>query len=922
MMIMTLDNHLSNKTFFETLLNETKYKEHDHPVASLGKMFLEENKNELSDLSYIRFAQGEVYYHNHDYEAAIFKWENITNELEAWAKKNVADAYCELSLLPTAVDTYKSIKTDNVILQTEIALKLFEIYIKENKQEMAISYIKRAVTIHPDYQDITEVARLFFEQNQDHVNAVELAVNEAIRTEKEYWFGVLLKYVEQGITQPMAPEYFVQVLQVVYTRDKVMFEQLITAMWKSYQQNQLYIQWIQCLNELLLQLDINESTSWKEISKLYEATFFDAVTGRYELKDITKFMPRLLENWTKLARPSQALSAYSAALTWNEFYPSTLTQETVDESNRLIWECRSNPHLMDDSVTLFQTLANWASEHNVDVDSKLHWFVQEILDVNKQNVLVVGVNDTGKSSFINSILGVELFVAPTSNTYRIQGGEQPRITVISEEGMYSESEVADLVQTVNYDMNLHSRAIMNVELPSDELNKYNLAIIDTPGFRGRREGLEVAEYFPLADYLLFVLDAEDPFTEQERDVLMQILEKDPQLPITFVVTKLDTIYNKQEAQRIVEDTYRRIIDYLPDAHVIAFSSKYPVPGQEKAVRDLFTEIAVKSNIEEKRSEKLLQIIRKTISYLFDKRVQKENSYVEAIQWNKDLVNKLNGSIHQVQDYEKEKAEDIRDSYHAITQEIKQEVEAKLPQLLKGCGSLIKEDSDFRKVHLEINDEMNRRIQSFFDESIMPRFYDSLENWILQAKDELLQGKAYLDDMSVSFNKLYGDEKVKLEGDFRILDDWQRDINRMTVGMDIERENIFLRHTPSQLLLKSAGKLLGAIPQNKTMLYNQYKKFIENEDYGETTQSVLSKFMVQFEVFEKAIDRDLRLFFAHSINELKARVGEAQVEIKSKEELLNLMRDKPEIYQDALTLFEIRLRQYEWMIHSTKEVKYV
>ena len=53
----------------------------------LGEAYLEEQKKDISDLSAIRFAQGEVYFHYKDYESAIFKWENIRNELGTMGKK-------------------------------------------------------------------------------------------------------------------------------------------------------------------------------------------------------------------------------------------------------------------------------------------------------------------------------------------------------------------------------------------------------------------------------------------------------------------------------------------------------------------------------------------------------------------------------------------------------------------------------------------------------------------------------------------------------------------------------------------------------------------------------------------------------------------------------------------------------------------
>ena len=135
---------------------------------------------------------------------------------------------------------------------------------------------------------------------------------------------------------------------------------------------------------------------------------------------------------------------------------------------------------------------------------------------------------------------------------------------------------------------------------------------------------------------------------------------------------------------------------------------------------------------------------------------------------------------------------------------------------------------------------------------------------------------------------------------------------MTSSVIIEKENILLRHTPSQFLLKSAGKLFGAITQNKNMLYNQYKKFVENEEYAETTTAVVSKFLLQFDIFEKAIERDLGLFFNQPFIELKRRTEESKETIVAMEENLRIMRENPEIFNDVMTLFKVRLTQYEWM----------
>ncbi|MGM9927663.1 MAG: GTP-binding protein [Bacillus sp. (in: firmicutes)] len=905
---MNIDHRLSEKTYYETLLGDIKK---GTPIEVLGEMFLEEHKKELSDLSYIRFAQGEVYYHFQDYEAAIFKWENISNELEAWAKKNVGDAYFELNLLSAAIEKYTSIKTEHLILQTEIALKLFQIYLEENQLDLATQYIKQAVSLNPDYQNLTKIARVFFEQNND-ADAVELAVNEGLRTEDVKWFDILIGYVEEGRTKATNPSYFATALEVLYQVDTVRFEKLVTALWKVYKFDEQYIHWINVLNELLYKVDVAKSTSWNSISSLYKESFKDFLAGRFELKEMIGFIPVFLENWTKIAKPSEALWAYSALLTWDEYYPSSVREEAIETVKSQIVLCKKNRNLLQESFQLFQSITQWAASHDVEIGAKLRWFVQEILDLSKRNVLLVGVNGTGKSSFINTLLDEPLFEHPTTNAVRIKNGNVPQVTVITEQNMYSETVVPDIVQLVNHDLtDVTTRDITDISIPSEVLDKYEMTFIDTPGFRARREELEISEYLPLADELLFVLDAEDPFTVQERDILLQILQHEPHLPITFIVTKLDNIYNKQEAKKIVQEVKEKIEEYLPNANVIPFSSKYEVEGQHQAIQELFESYKVNEHFEEKRTDKLLHVIQRVIAFLLKNRVEKENAYRDEITWNEDMVNKLEDAIQDVQKHEDKQVSAICDKYHSIKKGLMEEMELRIPQLLRDCGDLLKEDSDFRKVHLELNEEMNKRIHAYVEEKILPRIYTSMQEWIVSSTNELNNSKEFLDEISHTFNELYGEEVVNLQGDFRILEDWERDMSRLTSVAKLEPENILLRHTPSQFILKSAGKILGSIIQNKT-LYNQYKKFIENEDYTETTNSVIKKIFGQYELFEQGIERDLALFFKQPIKDLKDKVQEAHENIKEKEELLDIMKTQPELYYDAVTLFKIRQRQYEWM----------
>ncbi|KPC99073.1 Tetratricopeptide repeat protein [Geobacillus sp. BCO2] len=154
---MGFEQQLVHKTFYETLVEAG---ERD-VVSALGEMFFAAHRDG-ADLSSIRFAQGEVYFHRRDYEAAIFKWEQVhRDDLRPWAQKNIADSCYELGRLELAEELYRSIETESETLQAEIMLRLFSLYRELGENAKADDMIKRGVSRYPDYPNMTEWARAF-----------------------------------------------------------------------------------------------------------------------------------------------------------------------------------------------------------------------------------------------------------------------------------------------------------------------------------------------------------------------------------------------------------------------------------------------------------------------------------------------------------------------------------------------------------------------------------------------------------------------------------------------------------------------------------------------------------------------------------------------------------------------------------------
>lgn len=158
-------------------------------------------------------------------------------------------------------------------------------------------------------------------------------------------------------------------------------------------------------------------------------------------------------------------------------------------------------------------------------------------------IVVVGEFNSGKSNFINALLGAKLCrtgVLPTTETIQILRYGNKR-----EEAVFRGSARSDL---------------RTVHLPVPWLRQANL--VDTPGTNAvLQEHQEITEKFiPSADVVLFVTSVERPFTESEKQFLARIHEWKKK--VVVVLNKADVV--------------------IPDLAHVGLQSALPAPGAEAA----------------------------------------------------------------------------------------------------------------------------------------------------------------------------------------------------------------------------------------------------------------------------------------------------------------------------------------------------
>lgn len=159
-------------------------------------------------------------------------------------------------------------------------------------------------------------------------------------------------------------------------------------------------------------------------------------------------------------------------------------------------------------------------------------------------VVVVGEFNSGKSTFINALLGRDFLaqgVLPTTNEISVlkylEAGKSQE-PVMSKDGLYYRYLPADLLRELN--------------------------IVDTPGTNVilERQQRLTEEFVPKADLVVFLMSADRPFTDSELRFLDYI--KQWKKKIVFVINKVDMLDSDSEVQEVcqfVADNARKVLGF-------------------------------------------------------------------------------------------------------------------------------------------------------------------------------------------------------------------------------------------------------------------------------------------------------------------------------------------------------------------------
>jgi small GTP-binding protein len=209
---------------------------------------------------------------------------------------------------------------------------------------------------------------------------------------------------------------------------------------------------------------------------------------------------------------------------------------------------------------LLQRLATALERFGSDVSAEdLRRFREAREQLNGLFLLVIaGEFNSGKSSFINALLGERVLpegVTPTTD----------RINILRHG-----SEVSE---------HLLEAYLLERTHPAEVLREIN--IVDTPGTNAiiRRHEELTRDFVPRSDLVLFVTSADRPFTESERAFLEQIREWGKK--IVFIVNKIDILTRPQERDEVLRYVQENAASLIGEApQLFAVSARQALEARE------------------------------------------------------------------------------------------------------------------------------------------------------------------------------------------------------------------------------------------------------------------------------------------------------------------------------------------------------
>ena len=388
------------------------------------------------------------------------------------------------------------------------------------------------------------------------------------------------------------------------------------------------------------------------------------------------------------------------------------------------------------------------------------------MDNDFYRVVVLGEFKRGKSTFVNALLGRSILptdVLPeTAVITNLLYSEEPRLQVV-----YKNRTVENRDLTMDAMNAFSARADKNFVQSIDyikvgyplELLQDKVCLVDTPGVADlddSRSDITYA-YLPMANAVIFVLDANRPLTKTEKEFIEQHILPLGISDILFIVNKYDFV-DEEEDEDFLDDLKRRIEQAfsvheenarLKHFTMLPLSALIAVKGQENNNDNLIRESGIlevrealhgmleNSVIEQRKVVYYKRLLANALQRIHNSIEQDERLTASSLEELMAYNQKLQAIINQKEEAQAKIATYVAQSEESFKLMLKKSLSAFENKLMDHSEELI-------------NDYMNSDFKVFVENKLPKHIKKQVDAWVA----------AYVPNLKVLVNNL---EKKVIEG---------------------------------------------------------------------------------------------------------------------------------------------------------------
>ncbi len=441
--------------------------------------------------------------------------------------------------------------------------------------------------------------------------------------------------------------------------------------------------------------------------------------------------------------------------------------------------------------------------HETDVSSGRIEDVREQLNSGELSVAVVGEINRGKSTFLNALMGEEVFpsrtMVCTAGVTVLDHGEEPRAKVIYKDDTTEEIDLSgtEPAQALKEVVSRSNKDVQDIQVTRvwypNPFTGNGLVLVDTPGVNDPDHWREEITYSYLAeaDAVIMLLDPMQPLSASETEFLdSKILDRSIS-NLIFVVNKIDDVprADREDALDRVEEI---LSEHVPNPTVYPVAAKPALEAKQTGDED-----KLKGTGMPEFEEGLMDFLAKGRGgLLLRTKVQKGLDHLAHIQ---DTVQQRRAALDAEKSEVEKQLSDAREQLDRLSRKrdsLEDELEKQQSQIERNLKQVARGRSDYLNNSLKPAVAGESDAQALQDRAL--RFQ----------RDSIAAFRGATED---AFDRLldeYDATSVELAGEVRdVLSDLSREASNRAQSMRIEREE--RRPDQSDLEERKAGAAVGA-----------------------------------------------------------------------------------------------------------------